>query len=123
MSLFAEFAKQKSGQILLKLSKERLNAGTAARTRSDQRKNLCDEMEIAYITTRELANSSGQMKGKIRIIVLKNENTANVDLTCPECGASQKKKEEWKMPFSTNCNKCGFQIKVDSLKKEIKKKK
>jgi predicted RNA-binding Zn-ribbon protein involved in translation (DUF1610 family) len=79
-------------------------------------------MEISYITTRELENSSGQIKGKIRIIVLKGESTANVDLVCPECGTEEKWKEEWKMPFNTSCKKCGFKIKVDSLRKEIKKK-
>lgn len=80
-------------------------------------------MEIAYITTRNLENSANQIKGRIRVIVLKGENTAEVDLTCPECGFEQKKREVFKMPFSTSCEKCGFKIKLQSLRKEIKKKK
>lgn len=80
-------------------------------------------MEIAYITSRELENSAGQSKGKIRVIVLKGESTANIELTCPECGANQKKKEEWRIPFLTKCDKCSFEIKVQNLRKEIKKKK
>jgi ribosomal protein L37AE/L43A len=80
-------------------------------------------MEIGYITTRELENSSGKINGKIRVIVPKGESSASVDLTCPECGFNQKKKEEWSIPFNTECDKCGYKIKLQSLKKEIKKKK
>jgi len=78
-------------------------------------------MEIAYITTRDLQNSHGQITGRIRIILLKGESQADVDLKCPECQFSEKRKEEWKKPFSTKCNKCGFLIKVISLRQEIKK--
>ena len=78
-------------------------------------------MEIAYITTRELENSAGKINGKIRIIVLKGESIANIELTCPECKTKEKKNEEWKTPFNTKCDKCGFQVKIQSLRKEIKK--
>ena len=80
-------------------------------------------MEIGYITTRELENSSGRVSGKIRVVVPKGENVADIILTCPECGAVQSRKEEWKLPFSTNCEKCGFQIRIENLRREIKKKK
>jgi len=80
-------------------------------------------MEIGYITTRDLENSSGKVNGKIRVVVPKGGNVADINLTCPECGNNQNKKEDWKMPFSTKCDKCGFQIKIQSLRKEIKKKK
>jgi ribosomal protein L37AE/L43A len=79
-------------------------------------------MEIRYITTRDLQNSSGEFKGKIRVIVLKGESIANIDLTCPECGHHQNKKQEFKLPLSLACEKCGFKIKLESLRKEIKKK-
>jgi predicted RNA-binding Zn-ribbon protein involved in translation (DUF1610 family) len=79
-------------------------------------------MEIRYITTRDLQNSSGEVKGEVRVIVLKGENFANIDLTCPECGHVQKKKEEFKLPLNLKCDKCGFEVKLESLRKEIKKK-
>ncbi|MEM5853079.1 MAG: hypothetical protein QXG39_00475 [Candidatus Aenigmatarchaeota archaeon] len=79
-------------------------------------------MEIRYITTRDLKNSSGEVKGRIRVIVLKGENEAEIDLTCPECGYIQKKKQEFKMPLNVECEKCKFKIKLESLRKEIKKK-
>lgn len=87
---------------------------------------------IEYITTRELENSSGQIKGKIRIVKLAEEADAAVDLTCPECGAAEKKKEVWKEPFvedtgtkqkfNIKCSKCDFSMKMLKLKKEVKKK-
>lgn len=80
------------------------------------------EMEIKYITTRNLQNSAGEIKGKVRVIVLKGENMADIDLTCPECGFVQKKKQEFKLPLNLQCEKCNFKIKIQSLRKEIKKK-
>lgn len=80
-------------------------------------------MDIKFITTRDLENSSGQKKGKVRVIVLKGEDVADVDLVCPECGYSQKKKEEFKMPMKLECGKCGFKLELKSLREEIKKKK
>ncbi len=89
-------------------------------------------MALEYITTRGLENSSGKANGKIRILKLKEESEANVDLTCPECNNSEKRKEGWGEPFVTGtganqkfnltCNKCGFKIKLLRLKKEAKKK-
>ncbi|MEM5836727.1 MAG: hypothetical protein QW451_00145 [Candidatus Aenigmatarchaeota archaeon] len=80
-------------------------------------------MEIRFITTRDLENSSGQKKGRVRVIVLKGEDIANIDFTCPECNYNQKKKEEFKMPLMLKCEKCGFEIELRSLREEIKKKK
>jgi len=90
-------------------------------------------MALEYITSRELENSAGKIAGKIRILKLREESDANVELTCPECSNSEKRKESWGEPFVTGsgankkfalaCNKCGFNIKVLKLKKEAKKKK
>jgi predicted RNA-binding Zn-ribbon protein involved in translation (DUF1610 family) len=90
-------------------------------------------MGIEYITTRELENSSGEIKGKVRILKLAEEAEAVVEYTCPECGFVEKRKEEWKEPFIEgtganqkfifNCKKCGYKIKLMKLKKEVKKKK
>ena len=89
-------------------------------------------MALEYITTRELGNSAGEVKGKIRVVKLKEEPYANVDLACPECGTSETRKEGWGEPFVTgegsnqkfnlSCSKCGFKIKLLKLKKEAKKK-
>lgn len=67
--------------------------------------------EIRYVTTRVLENSSGQSKGRIRILVLKDETDASVDYTCPECGFGEKKRQLWERPFNVKCGKCGYLIK------------
>lgn len=87
---------------------------------------------LEYITTRELKNSSGEINGKIKIMKLKEESEANVELTCPSCGHAEKRKENWSEPFvegsganqkfNVNCTKCGFSIKLMKLKKEVRKK-
>ncbi|MEM5766544.1 MAG: hypothetical protein QW423_02850 [Candidatus Aenigmatarchaeota archaeon] len=79
-------------------------------------------MEISYITTRDLQNSVGKANGKVRVIVFKGESVANIDLVCPECGEAQKKQQEFKLPLDLQCGKCGFKIKLQRLRKEIKKK-
>lgn len=89
-------------------------------------------MPLEYITTRELENSAGEAKGKIRISKMKEEGSAKVEFTCPECSASERRSEAWAEPFVTGegsskkfnvkCGKCGFSVKVLKLKKEMKKK-
>jgi len=86
-------------------------------------------MAIEYITTRDL---EGKSAGKIRILKLGEESQAMVEYTCPECSFSEKTKQDWKEPFvqgtgtkqtfHLNCKKCGFEIKLLKLKKEVKKK-
>ncbi len=90
-------------------------------------------MALEYITTRDLQGSSGQNSGKIRILKTKEENEANIQVTCPECGNNEQRKEAWTEPFVTgtgankkfnlSCNKCGFKMTMLKLKKEAKKKK
>lgn len=89
-------------------------------------------MAIEYITTRELENSSGQIKGKARILKLAEETEAAVEYTCPECNSTEKRRETWKEPFiegtgasqkfNLTCKKCGFKIKLMKLKKKPKRK-
>ncbi len=86
-------------------------------------------MALEYITTREL---EGKNAGKIRILKMKEESDANVEIECPECGASDKRKEKWVSPFvegtgtnmkfNVKCSKCGFAVKMMKLKKEVKRK-
>lgn len=90
-------------------------------------------MALEYITTRELANKAGAVTGKVRIMKKQEDSQAMVEITCPECGASEKRMEDWKEPFtvgekskqsfSVKCNKCGNVVKMLKLKKEASKKK
>ena len=73
-------------------------------------KNLTPS-SCAYHTLRNLENN-----GKIRILVVKGENQANVEYLCPKCGHYEYIQIEWKRPFSVKCSKCGFVIKVPKLK-------
>jgi len=86
-------------------------------------------MTLEYITTRDL---EGEKTGKIRIAKMKEEDFAQVDFTCPECGKREKRKENWSEPFvqgeGTNqkffvtCSQCKTTQKMLKLKKEAKKK-
>lgn len=89
-------------------------------------------MTLEYITMREVENSRGEAKGKVRIMKMKEDAHAMVDITCPECGFNEKRKEAWTEPFVTGlkakqafflkCGKCSFGVKMLKLKKEAAKK-
>jgi len=89
-------------------------------------------MALEFVTTRELEDRSGNVKGKIRMMKMEGEPDALVEYTCPVCGFSEKKKIAWAEPFVTGtgankrfcvpCGKCGFQMKFLKLKKEAAKK-
>ena len=75
-------------------------------------------VDCAYHTRRELEN-----KGKVRILLIKGETTAHVEVICPHCGHPDYRKEEWKkvskaakIRLSFKCSKCGKTIKVEKLK-------
>jgi peptide subunit release factor 1 (eRF1) len=97
----------------------------------DQRKDQCDFMAIEYITTRDLKNSSGIVKGRVRILKLVEDSEATVNFKCPECGFEESRKEYWTEPFvvgtgknqyfNLKCQKCDYKIKLTKLRKEIKK--
>ena len=77
--------------------------------------------QFKYITNRTLKNNTGQEKGKIRVLVRADSDTAEVDYVCPECSFGEHVEQEWKRPFSVKCSKCGFIIKIAKLKDEMKK--
>jgi hypothetical protein len=88
-------------------------------------------MAMEYITTRELEDKSGVLKGKVRILKLQEEPEALVEYVCPMCGFSEKGKIMWAEPFVSGtgankkflvkCGKCAFEIKFLKLKKEAAK--
>jgi rRNA maturation protein Nop10 len=74
--------------------------------------------DAEYHTIRVLENG-----GKIRALVIKGNNTLHIEYTCPNCGHSAYKTQPWvlvskqaRYKFSTKCDKCGFEIKVEKLK-------
>lgn len=89
-------------------------------------------MAIEFITTRELEDKSGAVKGKVKLLKMREEPDAVVEYACPACGFGEKKKIAWSEPFvngtgankrfSIPCGKCGFQMKFLKLKKEAAKK-
>lgn len=89
-------------------------------------------MALEYITTRELENKAGRPSGKVRIMKKQEDGFATVELTCPECGSSEKKNYGWGEPFTSGTGskqvfnlacKCGAKIKMLKLKKEAMRKK
>ena len=88
-------------------------------------------MKIQYITTRELSDSKGRKRGRVRIIKMVESEYAEVDFICPECGFEERKKERWGPPFVEGsgmgqkfniiCKRCGYSVKLHKLRKEIKK--
>jgi RNase P subunit RPR2 len=86
-------------------------------------------MTLEYITTRDL---EGKVPGKIRIAKTKEDDFAQIDFTCPECGNNEKRNENWTEPFVqgegasqkffVTCSQCKKLQKFLKLKKEVKKK-
>jgi DNA-directed RNA polymerase subunit RPC12/RpoP len=74
-----------------------------------------------YVTNRTLKDKAGEEKGRIKVLVPNDSDTAQVDYVCPECGFSGHKEQEWMRPFVIKCSKCGATIKIPKLKDEIKK--
>ncbi len=76
-----------------------------------------------YVTNRTLKNKADEDKGKIKVLVPNDSDTAQVDYVCPECEFSEHKEQPWQRPFLVICAKCGAKIKIPKLKDEIKKEK
>ena len=81
------------------------------------------ENKYSFMTNRTMKNSKDEDKGKMRVLVPAGSHTAQVDYVCPECGCSKHVETEWIRPFSLNCSKCGFVLKLPRLKDEMKKEK
>ena len=73
------------------------------------------------VSNRVMKNKAGEEKGRLRIRVPKDSDTAEGDYICPECGNQDKVSQEWERPFSVKCSKCGFLMRMAKLKDEIKR--
>ena len=74
--------------------------------------------DCGYHTIRTLENN-----GRVRALVVKGETVLHIEYTCPKCGHSAYKTQEWvnvskgaKIKFILDCEKCGLKIKVEKLK-------
>lgn len=72
-------------------------------------------MSYKYVTNRTLVNNDGKETGRLKILVPKESDTAEVEYTCPECSFSESTTKEWKRPFSVKCGKCGFLVRAPKL--------
>lgn len=79
--------------------------------------------QFRYVTNRTLKNKAEEEKGRIKVLVPLDSETAQVDYVCPECGHSEHLEQEWKRPFIITCSKCSTNMKIPKLKEEIKKEK
>lgn len=75
--------------------------------------------DFSYHTWRDL-EEEGQVKGKLRILVLKADNIARTEFICPRCGKHGYREQEWKRPFAVKCD-CGNSIRAVKLRDQAKK--
>ncbi|UCC92096.1 MAG: hypothetical protein JSV39_02450 [Candidatus Aenigmatarchaeota archaeon] len=81
------------------------------------------ERKYRFVSNRILKNSKGEEKGRMRVLVKIDSDTAETDYECPECGLKEHAEPEWRRPFSIACSKCGFVMKLPKLKDEMKREK
>ena len=79
--------------------------------------------ECEYHTLRILENN-----GKVRVLVIKGEGKAYVELVCPHCGKYTYEEQDYKkvskaskIRLRIECSGCGKKTKVDKLKAKKKK--
>lgn len=73
------------------------------------------------VSNRVMKNKAGEEKGRLRIRVPNDSDTAEGDYLCPECGNQGQVNQEWKRPFNIKCGKCSFPMRMAKLKDEIKR--
>ena len=81
------------------------------------------ERKYRFVSSRILKNSKEEEKGRMRVLVKTDSDTAETDYECPECGFKEHVEPEWERPFSVKCSKCGFVMKMPKLKDEMKREK
>jgi DNA-directed RNA polymerase subunit RPC12/RpoP len=80
-----------------------------------KQKNLSPH-DLAYHTSRSI-----KPKGKIRVLVPKEDNIARVEYICPKCMRQDYTEQPWKRPFSLKCTSCSFKISVPKMKEQFKR--
>lgn len=83
-----------------------------------QKNNILPK-DCDYHTQRSVKNSKGQTTGKIRVLAI--HGRAMVEYVCPGCSHYGYVEQEWKRPFFTKCEKCGFKMSVLKMRQEFKK--
>jgi DNA-directed RNA polymerase subunit RPC12/RpoP len=81
------------------------------------------ERKYKFVSNRTLKNSKEEEKGRMRVLVRIDSDTAETDYECPECGFKERVGVEWKRPFSVKCSRCSFLMRLPKLKDEMKKEK
>jgi DNA-directed RNA polymerase subunit RPC12/RpoP len=81
-------------------------------------KNKILPSQCLYHTWRDV---SGKTKGKIRVLVWKQDPKARVEYICPECGKYGYQEVAWQRPFSIKCEHCSAKIGVPKLKEQFKR--
>ncbi len=77
--------------------------------------------DAIYHTWRDLANRKGEIRGKLRIIVLKADGMARVEYICPYCEEYGYLEAAWARPFKFKCQSCGKTIHVPKMKDQVKR--
>ncbi|MDI6720987.1 MAG: hypothetical protein QMD85_01260 [Candidatus Aenigmarchaeota archaeon] len=85
------------------------------------RENAVKPSDCLYHTNRTVRNKKNQMTGKMRVLAPKSDGIARVEYKCPECLNEGYLEQEWKRPFSVNCQKCKTKITVPKMKDQAKK--
>lgn len=96
-------------------SVEKAPAGPASRI-DTAGKTMAD---FEYFTNRKLVyKKTKEESGKARVAVEKGSTTAKIEYTCPACANAGYLEQAFeKIPLYFNCEKCGYKVKVDKLKK------
>ncbi|NIO19237.1 MAG: hypothetical protein GTN76_00425 [Candidatus Aenigmarchaeota archaeon] len=81
------------------------------------------ERKYKFVSNRTLRNSREEERGRMRVLVKVDSDTAETDYECPECGFKGHVDAEWRRPFAVKCSKCGFVMRLPRLKDEMKREK
>ncbi len=77
-----------------------------------------DISDLAYVTSRKLANENGEKTGTVFMWRTKGEEEFNYKLKCPYCEEEQESSVVFKKrPYRVRCSNCGKSILIEKLSK------
>ena len=79
--------------------------------------------QFRFVSNRSIKNKAGEEKGKMKVLVRADSETAETDYKCPECFHEEHINVPWARPFFVICSKCKVKINLPKLKEEMKKEK